>query len=230
MGSVGIVMGWAKKMKKVTLWFSFLTFLVTFTLNILSLFYVPLDDYEWVQKNVKKPIPGYSNRIRDISEIHEELSHFNMDFNVRRATDLVFESLVHYDGRRIDIRENWLLWGLGFMYEPISRTQDPLKLVSGGVAICSEAAEVLSYIAKNHGFLSRLIGLGGHVVTEIQVDSNWYLADADYGIVFPMSYAPLISLNPKDSYKIIKDLLLERGFGQKAANGYRDILLSIIDN
>ena len=217
-------------MKKLVLSLLFFVFFTTFLLNIASVYYSPVEKYKsWEAPNVNV-VPGYNNRIRNLMELKEALEHADIKFDVISTTNLVFESLIHTGDRRIDIRENWLLWVLGLIHQPISRTQDPHRIVSGGAAICSEAAAVLNYIAEFNGQSARFVGLNGHVISEIQVDNEWRLADPDYGIVFPMNYMELMEIDAVESYKILRGLLLERGFDQKVIDFYNDVLFSSDDN
>ncbi len=207
-----------------------LAFAITLSLNITGVFYSPIQKYELEHASISDAVPGYHNRMRSLDEIHEAIKQKKDDFDVRHATDLVFESLIHSGNRRIDIRENWLLWGLGLIYEPISRTQSPKRIVSGGVAICSEAAEVLNHLSNINGHSSRFIGLDGHVISEIQVDNKWYLADADYGITFPVGYLELINMDATESYQILQSLLNERGFDEERVKLYSEVLFTAGNN
>lgn len=218
-------------MKRLFLIISFFAFFFTFSLNIVSIFFSPYEKYNTSQNLVENTVPGYHTRIRDnINEITQVLEDSNMEFDVYNVTNLIFESLIHTSNRKIDFRENWLLWALGFIYEPISHTQDPFRIVSGGAALCNEASAVLNYIAEKKGYLTRYVGLDGHVLSEIQINNNWQLVDADYGIVFPMGYAKLIELDVEESYQITSRLLLERGFDQLEIDHYSDELFSLSNN
>lgn len=123
-----------------------------------------------------------------------------------------------------------MLWGLGLIYEPISHTQDPNQIVSGGAAICSEATEVLNHLSKINGYPARFIRLDGHVLSEIYVNNKWYLADADYGITFPLGYYELINMDAAESYKILATLMQKRGFGKEFVDRYNDVLFSLDNN
>ena len=175
---------------------------------------------------------GYHSRLRDLDELENAMNLPIDRFDIYNATNLVFESLVHSGDRKISIFENWLLWLLGQVYEPIIRTQSPERIVAGGVAICSEAAAVLNRVATINNAEARFVGLNGHVISEIKIDGAWILADADYGIVIPFSHDQLSGVDEKQMKQILTSLSKARGFNwdANAVDTYASQLLSIEDN
>jgi len=207
-------------------------FVITVVLNFVGMFFYPVIQFEqgqFLRGSVNNGIPGRHFTLRDTSLLYNAISTPKQEFDIEKSTALVFESLRSGD-RKILIYENWLLWGLGKAYAPMGRTQSPKRIVAGGVAICSEAAEVLNEVASINGNASRFIGLQGHVISEIKVNQKWLLADADYGIVFPFGYNEMLRLSEDEVAQIISSLLTNRGFKTKVVEFYKDVLLSIEDN
>lgn len=48
--------------------------------------------------------------------------------------------------------------------------------------LCHQSATVLYEILRREGFDARVLGLNGHVVTEVRLDSTIYLLDPDFGV------------------------------------------------
>jgi len=83
--------------------------------------------------SVNASVAGYSYPIRDQSALPVLLVTPIKNFNLEAVNTLLFESMIHSDTRRIGFRENWLLWLMGYIHEPFSHTQDPEKIIAGGV-------------------------------------------------------------------------------------------------
>ncbi len=94
-------------------------------------------------------VPGYGYSLQDTSRLQGMLREPMTDFDLETVNNTIFESLVHSDKRTIHIYENALLWLGGALYEPLSRTQNPRRIVSGGVGLCSDVSTVLKTDRSN---------------------------------------------------------------------------------
>ena len=120
-----------------------------------------------------------------------------------------------------------LQFGLGLLYEPLSRTQDSARLLDGGGANCSERCAILKVICEAAGYRCRYAGLEGHVVLEVRWRGRWHTADPDYGVVFASGVHDLA--DPKCE-KLITSRLAERGYSQATIQHYLAILQSTGNN
>jgi hypothetical protein len=59
-----------------------------------------------------------------------------------------------------------------------------LFLNSLGGGLCDDRASVLAYLFKAMGDSARIVGLNGHIVTEIYYNNKWQLFDPDNGIYY----------------------------------------------
>lgn len=183
-----------------------------------------------VEENIEHfddSIPGYNYPVRDPSKLQVMLAEPMAKFDLAYLNDTIFESIAHSDKRYLHIYENWLLWLGGKFYPPLSRSQDPERIVSGGAALCSEVSAVLNAIAKRNGFETRFVGLNGHVVSEILTDKGWRVVDPDYGITFPVG---LEVLEKETGSPIIRRLLMGRGYKIETIDWYLRIFQSEEDN
>ena len=55
---------------------------------------------------------------------------------------------------------------------------------STGIGACGDAASLVHILAASRGLPARRMGLGGHVVAEVQEGGQWKMLDADYGAYF----------------------------------------------
>lgn len=172
-------------------------------------------------------VPGYSYQVQDTSRLQVMLEEPVGSFDIEGVNNLIFESIVHSDKRKVQIFENWLLWLGGKFYEPLSRTQDPRRIVSGEGGLCSEVSAVFNSIARLNGFETRFIGLGGHVVSEIKTDNGWRVVDPDYGITYPVGHE---DLEKKRGVLLMRQLLKNRGYKEEIIDGYIRIFQSSADN
>jgi hypothetical protein len=148
-------------------------------------------------------------------------------FDLEKATRVVHQGTVHSDDRRIGLAENWLQWSLGRWYPPLSHVQNTRRLVSGGLANCSERAQILKSLAENTGHACRFVGLNGHVVLEVQWHGVWRVVDPDYGVVYD---ADLNELQTSVGLSQVRDKLAEAGYDSATIDRYVDILGSTKDN
>lgn len=95
---------------------------------------------------------------------------------------------------RIPIWENWLLWGAAwFNSDHFTKYEiyDSKKAIERGFGLCSQHALIVAQALERGGVESRLHGLAGHVVADAMIDGSWWIADADYGVVMPLSIEQL---------------------------------------
>jgi hypothetical protein len=103
---------------------------------------------------------------------------------------------------RISPRENYLLFLAGFVDPTRFRKYeftDYRRAVRRGIGLCSQRAIVAAGILLEGGIPASIVGLQGHVVVQAQVDQThdeWWVIDADRGVVVPMSL-PEIEKNPE---------------------------------
>lgn len=109
-------------------------------------------------------------------------------------------------------------------YTGSTRVHDPLLyLNSVGYGYCDDMAFVLETIWRWQGYESRVWGLEGHVVPEINIDGHWRMYDPDFGVFYrtatgevasveELSQQPQLITNPvdpiyKDSQTAYSELL-----------------------
>ena len=172
-------------------------------------------------------IPGYHTQLRDGSDLRALLTRPTDDFEIAAVNRVVFESIAHSNNRRLSVFENWLLWVGGFVYEPLGKTQNPHRIAEGEQGLCSEVSMVVNHIADLNGVPSRLVGLSGHVVSELKQDDGWHVADADYGVTFAMSVA---ELEQPENRGVMVEAILAAGHSQTRAEEYAEAFLSADDN
>ncbi len=173
-------------------------------------------------------VAGYHYPLRpDRTKLQAMLEAPMLEFELETVNQIVFESLIHSSDRRIRPVENWLAWLAGLVYEPAGKTQDARKIVSGGHAICSEAAAVVNAISEINGVDARLVALNGHVVSEVRTDNGWRIADPDYGGVYPHSLA---TLQAGEATALMGHKLHQRGYDEDTISGYVDYFETAEDN
>lgn len=148
-------------------------------------------------------------------------------FDLLEATRQVNQGIVHIEPRHISISENWLQYSLGLLHAPLKTTQDTERLLDGGIANCSERAQILKSIAEAAGIPSRFVGLDGHVVLEVLQDNQWRMADPDYGVAFEFSVPQLARLEATD---LVVRRLQEQGHSADSIARYLVILQSADNN
>lgn len=172
-------------------------------------------------------IQGYSYPTQDTLRLQGMLDKPMDSFDIDSVNNTIFESIIHSDKRKIHFYENWMLWLGGKFYEPLSRTQNPRRIVLGGGAICSEVSAVFNSIANLNGFEARFVGLSGHVVSEIRTDNGWRVVDPDFGVTYPVG---LKSLEKKEGINLMRELLTNRGFKAETIDQYIQLFQSSSDN
>lgn len=172
-------------------------------------------------------IAGYHFSPRDRTELQSMLKTRTREFDLELVNNIVFESLVHADDRRIQLHENWIMWLAGLVYEPASRTQSARRIVAGGRAICSEAAAVVNEVARINGVDARLVALNGHVVSEVRTGDGWQIADPDYGVVFT---SDLDTLESGHMSAVMEEKLRLRGYSDASIARYVEFFETPEDN
>lgn len=166
---------------------------------------------------------SFSSRIHAYAKTISAINRFDPF----EATMVVHENTKHSIERRIDWSENWLQWGLGQVYDPLSKTQNTNRLISAGLADCSERAQILKSIAEQAGCECRFVGLGGHVVLEIQTENGPCIADPDYGCLYANGLEDWVQKsNSKEIYTGLRKL----GYPKAVISNYIDTIQSTDNN
>jgi hypothetical protein len=147
-------------------------------------------------------------------------------YPIHRSCRLVHSLTEHSIERRIAPRENWLQWVAGQFYPPLQRTQRVDRILERGIGDCSERVIVLQTLVRKQLLPTRIVGLGGHVVLEVQANRKWYTADPDYGVVFPWSVERMSELPDR----AIAWILAEAGYSLPQIAEYLRIVKSTEDN
>lgn len=192
-----------------------------------------------IQRN-DPAIPGYHFAVaskRELSELNDRLRGRVRSSETiatkeicRQLTHQTFLSLAHRDNRRIDWDENYLQWLAGLIYSEAGRVQLSDQVLNGQAALCSKACRVLAdqlhrFDDNGQPIATRLVGLSGHVVLEVQCQERWFLADPDFGIFVEASVQELAQ-----DFSPAAAALAERGFNSESIELYRDCLVSTDDN
>jgi len=92
-------------------------------------------------------------RFRAAQELQDEWYRLQQGgpFDLDRTIQLIRRATLHSDDRRVAFSENWLQWAVGQFYQPASRTQSTEALIVGGIANCSERAQILKSLAEAAG-------------------------------------------------------------------------------
>lgn len=162
----------------------------------------------------------------------DKLLSFAEDFQsakrypVFRACRLVHAMTEHRVDRRLAIWENWIQWTLGQFYPPLLRTQNAGRILERGQGDCSERVAVLQSLVRQSRLNTRIVGLGGHVVLEVQANGKWYTADPDYGVVHRGTVDELAAA----SYDHLEAPLLRTGTQPQVIDRYVFLFQSVEDN
>ncbi len=184
-------------------------------------------DKKLLQKQKLDGIPGYTFQTHDTSMLIAMLEKPMDKFDLEKVNNEIFGAIVHTNLRRIQPYENWLLWLAGKLYEPLSRTQSPERIVSGEGAFCSEVSAVMNRVATLNGYQARFVELHGHVMSEVLTKTGWRVADADYGVTYPVG---LKVLEGKKGPHLIRQALLSRGYKEDNIVGYTRLVQSSRNN
>lgn len=192
--------------------------LILFLAMILGLFRSPLS-YPSTGE-----IPGYNYPVRDKNLLNNELlKPFEKNYHsLDRVNSGIFESIQHGSPITLRFEHNWVLWLISkWKGHHLRYTQDPSVIIKSDAAICSQSAKLLMDYMKGLEVDSRLISLDGHVVVEVFLDGEWFVADPDYGVTFPFDAFELAS---KNNDGIIDSKLRGKGFDVDSINTYKSII------
>ena len=138
---------------------------------------------------------------------------------LRSVTFTVHNAITHYGPGSIEERkkynillpftENYILFALSFLNEKFTIWEfyDYKKAIYRGVGVCSQYAIVVDQVLGEKGIPSKLISLGGHVVTTAELSkNNWWILDADFGLVIPLDIKQI-----EEDPKIVIDYYIRNG-------------------
>ncbi|GGY80148.1 hypothetical protein GCM10007071_29340 [Marinobacter zhanjiangensis] len=129
------------------------------------------------------------------------------------ANNVVNQSLVHVDWKRVDpqeyrqlvpIWENYFLWAIG-QFSGLPQFEryhyaDYRRNIRRGIGICGDASTILSSVMDRYDVPNRIISFRGHVIVEYQDESgDHYLMDPDFGVSLDTSLKGL--LRDPESFK-----------------------------
>lgn len=197
--------------------FAGLTLLI---LNTYGLFAVPAVKGE-------SGISGYAHHVTDAETLLTLLEDKSLNRGLEHTTDLIFKTIQHSEYRSVQIYENWLFWLMGRFSDSFIRTQNPRRLAAGQHALCGEVAILLNSIMEAGNHNTRLVYLGGHVVSEVETRTGWQIADPDYGVTYK---ADLKTLEGPRGPEIMREALSAAGYGEKKIDNYVSIFKSAADN
>ncbi|MBZ0254727.1 hypothetical protein K8I31_01605 [bacterium] len=173
---------------------------VIFLISILLLIFTVLGDATSLGRTERVPI-------RDFEQFDNELVQKTRSLNalkdyaaarlkgtdaekIEQLYEIVGARFGHSEGARYNIFSNWILWGLGWLAEPVGargdlqaiRNVDSLLRLSDH-GLCSQVSYTLIALCQKFGYPARHVGLNGHVLMEIYHDGQWRMYDPDYEVV-----------------------------------------------
>jgi len=169
-------------------------------------------------------VPGYHYPLSDKKSLNNSLlKPFEKNYHsLDRVNTSVFESIQHGAHIALRFEHNWILWFLSkWKGDHLRFTQDSSFIIKSDAAICSQSAKLVMDYMKGLEVKSRLISLDGHVVVEVILDGAWFVADPDYGVVFPFDADELAS---RKNENIIESKLRSKGFNMDHINTYKSII------
>lgn len=139
--------------------------------------------------------------------VHNGIMHYWMD-----------EGIDKYN-LRVPLVDNYFLYIASWIYPPAFRKYEfgnYKKAIERGIGLCSQQAIIVSEILKNKDIESKIVGLDGHVVVMALIDKagkQWWVLDADYGVVIPHDIGEIES----DS-GIVGEFYSEAGYDKKSVD------------
>lgn len=169
-------------------------------------------------------IPGYHYSTlskEKLSKVIDE--NENLDFEwIQKINEAIYLSTAHGEAAMLRFEHSWVLWGLSkWKGDPLRYSQNPSKILQADAAICSQKARLIVSIAENKNVKARLISLDGHVVAELFVGGKWFVADPDWGLVFPFDAIDLVNVKNEP---LIENSLEERGYSDVEINVYKNVI------
>ncbi len=212
----------------------FVVSVVLLMINLLGML-IPLRNpevYEGIEFGGKVRQPQYSAeqvyeqmaRIAEIDEQYPEYAH--------RLTQLIFDGTVHYweeyepgnpYNLRVPLRENYLIYfshllqGERENYE-FCRAE---RAIARAACVCSQSSKILADILGRNRVKAHIVGLEGHVVVRARVNNEtneWWLLDADYGVVIEHDIDEVES-----NLDLVRVAYSEQGYGESVVNILVDI-------
>jgi hypothetical protein len=145
---------------------------------------------------------------------------------VRNINNLVYNTLVHGNHTELRFQNNWFLWVISKIYgKHLLFTQEPYFIIQSTSAICSQAVAVFNFIMDLNSVDSRFVSLNGHVVSEVKIDSRWFIFDPDFGVDFPFG---VDELDAFENEALIYSKLRNNGFDNDVINSYLNITKKVI--
>ena len=211
---------------------SFLIFNLSFLLillNVMGLF-IPLRNpavYDGIPYASKVRVPKYTvaefrRRMNRNATIDEQYPQY-----VQRLTQLVYESTVHFwpeadtsdaFNLRVPLYENFLL----SLMNKIQHKLGPYEFcraeraVERAASVCSQSSRILANLLLRNRIRAQIIALDGHVIVQARVNreaDEWWLLDADYGVVIQQNLQEVES-NPE----IIINAYQQQGYPDQVVN------------
>ena len=145
---------------------------------------------------------------------------------VNRLNALVSDRMLLIDPKyaKPTFFENYILWAYSqhLNYYEWKNTKKAVRLGGG---FCSQHAIVFNNILREQKIVSRILGLGGHVLNEVLIEGKWKVHDPDYNVIFGVSLKDLES-NPKEVYQAYKNA----GRPEDEAKYWQEVFGSDTDN
>ncbi len=183
--------------------------------------------YQGITHKEKIRVPQYTleeftalmNRIEEIDEQYPAY--------VKRLTQLVFDSTVHYwpddtspsmVNYQVPLHENYLLFFLNKLngeIEPYEFCRAE-RAVERCASVCSQSSRILANVLIRNRVRTQIVGLNGHVVVQARVNKEtdeWWLLDPDYGVVIEHDLEQ-VERNPE----IIIPAYQEKGYKDQVIN------------
>lgn len=183
----------------------------------------------------RKPVPGYDYRTLSWEEANRqflELSEKNIspEEKARVLFKLISESFIHTPSSyKITLWENWILWlGGTLSNKKYLKSQAPDFLWKRGGGFCNQASIIFAAKGKELGLQTRIIGLKGHVVAEVNLfDKGWRVVDPDMGIFWDHD---LDSFGTNPNIEQVKSELFARGFSEEISEHFARVYTSQENN
>jgi len=166
-------------------------------------FFIPLKNPDIYQENKTGFRDDTTLSSKEAFALLESLDKADKKEYVTRVNDIFNRSIAHYwedEGIKkynisIPFHENWILASLQYVLPSIYKHYEFCnykKALERGVGLCSQHAVALVDFLSQNNIEARTIGLDGHVVATAEVKNNeWWVLDADYGVVIPYNITRL---------------------------------------
>lgn len=105
-------------------------------------------------------------------------------------SDADYEPRLHTHDYTIPVQENYILWAYQFRGERFDHWMfsDPYRAFEKGYGLCSDYALMLSGVLLERGIPARIVEIRDHVVVTAEIaPGEWWVLDADFGVVIPHS-------------------------------------------